>query len=257
MFKLKKNHLISFAAGAGFLLLLAGLIPSSSITLIEITKHPLIIFTLLRREIGGLVFYHRNYLENEKLKNESGLLKNKLNQANETNLENSRLKQLLTFKQKSPFKVIGARVIGRSADNWSASLIIDKGRDSGIKRGYVVISYLGLAGRIAEAAKNTSKVVLINDPNLGVSAISQRSRQEGLVTGTLGNSLVMKYLPVDSDIALNDEIITSGLTEMYPKGLSIGKVVKVGKEFSGLSRYAIIKPAVNLSDLEEVLIIIP
>lgn len=257
MFKLTKQHLISFIASAGLLLLLAGLIPSTRIAFVEIAKNPLIALNLLRREIGGLVFYHRNYRENEKLKNESRLLRNKLNQSQEINLENSRLKQLLSFKQKSPFRVIGARVIGRSADNWSSALIIDKGENSGIKRGYVVISYLGLAGRIYEAAGNTSKVMLINDPNLGVSAVSGRSRQEGLVCGTLGNSLIMKYLPVDSDIAIGDEIITSGLTEMYPKGLLIGEVVKVGKEFSGLSRYAVIKPAVGPSDLEEVLIIIP
>ncbi len=237
--------------------MLAGLIPSSRTAILEIAKNPLIVLNLLRREIGGFIFYHRNYLENEKLKNENGLLKNRLNQTVEIGLENSRLKQLLSFKQKAPFRVIGARVIGRSADNWSSSLIIDKGEASGIRRGFVVISHLGLAGRIWETAKYTSKVLLINDPNFGVSAISQRSRQEGLVCGTLGNSLVMKYLPVDSDIAVGDEIITSGLTEMYPKGLAIGKVIKVGKEFSGLSCYAIIKPAVNLSDLEEALVIIP
>jgi len=69
--------------------------------------------------------------------------------------------------------------------------------------------------------------------------------------------LIMKYLPKDADIRVSDLIITSGLTEAYPKGLLIGSVVNIGEEFSGLSRYCQIKPVVNLSSIEEVLIIIP
>ncbi len=136
-------------------------------------------------------------------------------------------------------------------------MIIDKGSYNGIKRGFVVINHLGLVGRVIETGDYTSKIMLINDPSLGVSAIAQRSRQEGLVSGTLGRSLIMKYLPKDADIQVSDVIITSGLTEAYPKGLLIGSVINIGEEFSGLSRYAIIKPAVNLSGIEEVLVIIP
>ncbi len=83
----------------------------------------------------------------------------------------------------------------------------------------------------------------------------QRSRQEGLISGTLGNYLIMRYLPEDVDAKPGDIIITSGLNVMYPKGLLIGTVSEINKEFSGLSRYAIVKPAVKLSGIEEVLII--
>ncbi|MDD5596088.1 MAG: rod shape-determining protein MreC, partial [Candidatus Omnitrophica bacterium] len=133
----------------------------------------------------------------------------------------------------------------------------NKGSNSWIKRGFVVMSYIGLLGRVVETSQYSSKVMLLNDPSLSVSAIDQRSRQEGLVCGTLESSLVMRYLPKDADIAVSDVIITSGLTNIYPKGLIIGTVVEIGEEFSGLSRYASIKPAVNLSSIEEVLIIIP
>jgi rod shape-determining protein MreC len=66
----------------------------------------------------------------------------------------------------------------------------------------------------------------------------------------------MKYLPEDADIKLQDTIVTSGLNNNYPKGLFIGSVIDIGKDFSGLSRYAVIKPAVNLSNIEEVLVIV-
>jgi len=211
----------------------------------------------MTREAGGIIFYHHNMAQNERLRKEINFLKQKLNTTSEVYLENKRLKSLVSFKQKTPYRVVPARVIGRSADNWSSIVIIDKGSYNGIRRGFVAINYLGLVGRVIEVGDTASKIMLINDPSIGVSSVVQRSRQEGLVSGTLGRSLIMKYLPKDADIQPSDTIVTSGLTSAYPKGLLIGTVVSIGEEFSGLSRYAIIMPAVNLSSIEEVLIIIP
>lgn len=256
MFKFKKKSLFYLIAAVILLLFISNLIPALRPPLLNTLKYPLKLLTLLRREVAGIVFYHRNLVQNERLTKEIGLLRNKLNTLNEVYLENSRLKALLSFKKKTPYKVIAARVIGHSADNWSSVIIIDKGQFNGIKRGAAVISYLGLAGRVMETTRFTSKIMLVNDPNFGVSAIVQRSRQEGLVTGTLGNPLIMKYLSEDSDIKVSDLVITSGFSDTYPKGLLIGTVTAVGEEFSGLSRYAIIKPVVNPSILEEVLIIV-
>lgn len=203
-----------------------------------------------------MIFYHSNFVWNSRLKNETEFLKNKLNDEQEIILENVRLKNLLSFKQNSPYKLIAAKVIARSPDSWASSVIIDKGASSGITRGMVVVNYLGMVGKVTQTQRATSRVSLLSDPSLSVSAIVQRSRQEGLVSGTLGSLLVMKYLPEDADINLNDTVVSSGLNDVYPKGLLIGTVVDIGKEYSGLSRYAIIKPAVNLSNIEEVLIII-
>lgn len=219
-------------------------------------RFPFSLTALICREINGLVFYHRNLDQNDLLKNQVGLLNGKLHVAYEVYLENLRLKELLAIKKNLSYKAIASRVIGRAPDNWSSVIILDKGKRQGIKAGCVVMSYAGLVGRVIEVYETTSKVIQINDPNLGVSGINQRSRQEGFVSGTLGNSLFMKYLPKDADIKVSDVIITSGLTETYPKGIIIGTVTDVGEEFSGLSRYAIIKPAANLSSVEEVLVIV-
>ena len=67
---------------------------------------------------------------------------------------------------------------------------------------------------------------------------------------------MMKYLPSEADIKVSDVVLTSGLTEMYPKGLPIGNVTEVGEEFSSLTRYALMKPSANLYNCEEVLVII-
>ncbi len=257
MLGFKKRSVINFAVIAVLLLVLCASLPFFRNPLLSILKNPLSLLSLTRREIGGIIFYHRNFIQNEKLKKEIDLLRQKLNLLKEAHLENTRLKNLLSFKQKSSYRLIAARVIGRSPDNWFSIIIIDKGTDSGVKPQAIAVTYSGLAGRVIEVGVRNSKIMLINDPELSVSAIVQRSRQEGLVSGTLGNYVIMKYLPKDADIKISDTIITSGLTAMYPKGLIIGKVIEVGEEFSGLSRYAIIRPAVNLSSIEEVLVIVP
>lgn len=254
---LEKKKTLVFAAGSAFLILgICFTLPALSTPILNTLKQPLNLLAFMRREASALIFYHCNYAQNEKLNREISLLKSQLNALREIHLENTRLKNLLSLKEKSPHKLVAARVIGRSTDNWSSSIIIDKGRRSGIKPGMPAITYLGLAGRVIEATESTSKILLLSDPALSISALVQRSRQEGLVSGTLGPNLIMKYLPEEADIKAQDIIVTSGLTVSYPKGLLIGRVVDTGREFSGLSRYAIIKPALNLSNIEEVLIII-
>lgn len=256
MFKIKKKSLITLTVFSLLIILFLSLSHILRASFFNALSFPLNVFTLMRREAGAIIFYHRNFRQNEILKKQSDFLRNRLNTYNELILENSRLKQILSFKQKSPFRLTASRVIGQSPDSWSSSIVIDKGRFNGIRRDMTVITYLGLVGRIVDAQEFTSKVILISDPNIGISALSQRSRQEGLVSGTLGENLIMRYLPLEPDIKINDIIITSGLNVVYPKGLLIGMVTALGREFSGLSSYAIIKPAVNLSDLEEVLVIV-
>ncbi len=113
MFKFKKKSLIHTAVSVSFLLLLSGLIPTLRTPAFKILKCPLGLFTLIRREAEGVIFYHRNFVQNENLKIEIAFLRQKLNTVNEFYLENRRLKNLLAFKQKAPYKVIVARIIGR------------------------------------------------------------------------------------------------------------------------------------------------
>lgn len=256
MFKQNPKKIIFFLVAFLIVIFVSSLIPSLRQPLLGTFKYPFQFLTLLDREFKGVIFYHRNLIQNQDLRRQVGLLNQKISNNKEIYLENLRLKDLLSLKKQLSYKVIASGVIARSPDNWSSIVIIDKGRANGIKKGFVVIDNLGLLGRVIEAQQATSKIMLINDPNISVSAIVQRSRQEGLVCGTLGNQLIMRYLPKDADIVVTDTVMTSGLTEFYPKGVLIGAVVEVGEEFSGLSRYAIIKPNANISNCEEVLIII-
>lgn len=257
MFKFKKALLVKVVGLFLFLAVLSSLIPVLRTPVLTILKYPLSLFTTIQREYLGVIFYHRNMVQREELQKEVDILKNRLNDIQETARENARLRELFNLKQKTSFKVIAAQVVARSADNWASVIMINKGRRNGVRNGFVVINYLGLVGRVVQVQEFSSKVMLLNDTNMGVSAIISRSRQEGLVSGTLGNSLIMKYLPREADIQVADTIVTSGLTDVYPKGILIGTVVGLGSDFSGLSHYAVIKPAVDLLSIEEVLVIVP
>jgi rod shape-determining protein MreC len=254
--KAKKKSLIIAAFCICLVLFLSFVISAIRAPLTDTFSQPFNLINVIQREIGGFIFYHRNYIKNEMLSKENDFLRSKLIAFAETVQENNRLKDLLSLKKETPFKVIPAHAIGRSADSWTSVVMVDRGANSGIKRGMVAISFLGLIGRVSEVTAFTSKVTLINDPNISVSAMLQRSRQEGLVSGTLGNYLIMRYLPEDVDAKVGDIVVTSGLNELYPKGVLIGTVAEINREFSGLSRYAIIKPAVTLSGVEELLIIV-
>jgi len=212
---------------------------------------------LLKRELSGIIFYHRNMMQAERLYDEVDALRWQLSDLGELNRENIRLRGLLSFKQRSPLRLVAARVIARSFEAWSSSVVIDKGKKSKINAGMAVIDLQGLVGRVIEATDNSSRVMLINDPSQGISSIVQRSRQDGLVNGTLGANLIMRYLPEDAQIVKGDLVITSELSQIYPKGLLIGEVINIGSDFSGLNRFAQIKPAAQLTSIEEVFVIIP
>jgi len=257
VFKLPRKTLINIVLVSCAVFLISHSLSCFKNSTHKIFKPQLSFISLLKHELEGIIFYHRNMIKAEELGVQIEILRSKLFDLREIYQENSRLKNLLGFKQKSTLRFIPARVIGRSMDSWSSNVIIDKGKSSGIKSGMVVMNYRGLIGRITESTDSVSKILLINDPSQGISSIVQRSRQEGLISGTLGVNLIMRYLPFDAQITVGDIIVTSELSRLFPKGLLIGRVINVESEFSGLNRYAIVRPAVDLANIEEVLVIIP
>ncbi len=197
------------------------------------------------------------YVDTEKLELRQRVceLEKKLVELEESRLENKRLRSLLGFKQKARKYSVTALIIGRYPNNWSSIIFIDKGRDDGITKDMVVISGQGLVGRVGEAGKAMSKVMLINDIDSKVGATVQRNRDQGLLIGTPEGECRLIYLSLDSDIKKGDKILTSGMGGIYPKGLLIGEVTRVAKERGRLYKYAVIKTSSELSKLEEVLCI--
>ena len=180
----------------------------------------------------------------------------------EVQTENERLRELLRFRQLNPYydfrggQVI-ARVITRGASNYLSALSIDLGSEHGIAPGMPVVTERGLVGRIHKVGPTSSTVLLITDPSSGVQAMIKRenSRAVGVVNGQAGRLPVMEYIPQEADVAVGDEVITSGLGGNFPKNLIIGQVVEVKKRDYEMFQQAMVRPTVNFDRLEFVLVI--
>ena len=198
--------------------------------------------------------------ENERLKDEVATLKRENMQLKEFERENDRLRKLLSFKKYVPYKTEGATVIGYGPSNWEDKILINKGKNQGIKEKMPVISYNGtLIGRIDYVGSNSSQVKLINDPDFVIGGIVQRdnSRAIGLIKGKVNSRQVniMEKIAWDAEIKKGDIILTSGLSNNYPKSLPIGEVIEVKSDNYGVSQSAKIELYFSRSTIEEVLVI--
>lgn len=204
-----------------------------------------------RRELA------KNYQE---LVRQVDRLEKELLDYDELKKENERLKNLLNFEKNDRLFVAGARITGKDPGGWFNVFTVDKGSDDNIKVNSAVVTDKGLIGRVIDVGRNWAKVRAIVDGKSSVSGIVERTRDHGMVRGNNGLTYEdglcrMVHLPLDSDIIPGDKIITSGLGEIYPKGIYIGEVIEVVQEKRELYKTAIIKPGVDFRRLEEVLII--
>ncbi len=193
--------------------------------------------------------------ENDLLRREIERLTAEKEQFQEILINHQRLKELLGFIQESPMALSSARVIGRDPGNWYQTLIIDKGLEDGIQVDMGVISPLGVVGRVIKVKPTLSQVLLMVDRNSAIAAIIERTRDEGMVEGRDRDKIFMKYLPLTADVGVGDQVLTSGLAGFFPKGLKIGSVINVVREETDLFKRLQIRPVVDFSKLEEVLVI--
>ncbi|MCK4449774.1 MAG: rod shape-determining protein MreC [Anaerolineae bacterium] len=174
--------------------------------------------------------------------------------------ENETLRRLLGFTQANPthsYKAaeVKGRVIGRDPSNFLSYLTIDSGSQQGIEKGMPVVTERGLVGRITDVGSNWAKVMLTIDPSSSVNALIQSSRATGVVEGQVGGSLVMKYIPQEETVNVNDIVLTSGLGGNFPKKLIIGQVTAVHQRDIEMFQQAHIRPTVDFNNLEIVLVI--
>jgi rod shape-determining protein MreC len=207
------------------------------------------------KEAEKVIFYRRAYEDNRRLRKEVDGLKARLAGVEEIIKENSRYERVLQFRRDLIFSSVVAGVVGRDPSHWNSSLMIDKGRGDGVRPGMPVVTPSGIVGKIAEAGNSSSKVILVSDPDFSVAAVVQRSRESGLVTGTLQGLCRVQYLSPHADIKRGDKMISSKMSSFFPEGLVIGEVISVQGKRDDPAMECLLKPAVNTSQLEEVIVI--
>jgi len=206
-------------------------------------------------ELKKLFFYHWTYDDYVRFKKQNEVLKARLLAIGENIQAQARYEKIQAFRSNQNYASIVANVIGRDPSNWNASLIIDRGRAEGIEAGQPVVSPLGVVGRIFEVGHNTSKVILVSDPAFAVAAVVGRSRENGLLTGTLQGVLRLQYLTQNADVKVGDALVTSRLSTAFPEGILIGQITDVQASANAHTVECLVDPAVDLSELEEVIVI--
>jgi len=174
----------------------------------------------------------------------------------EAKKENAFLREQLQMEEAQGIAGIGAEVIGRNEDNLIQSIKINRGSSQGVKMGAAVASGEGfLIGRVIEVFYNTANVLLITDQNSVVNAMTAEGRASGNARGQHGLGIAMEMIPQTESVKAGDAVFSSGLSEDFPKGLLIGKIVKIETKSGELFQKAQLRPFANLSKLERVLVI--
>lgn len=195
-----------------------------------------------------------------KLQNQIKQMELQTESMDEVKKENNRLRALLGMKESGELAYTGASVIAMTPGNWFSSFTIDKGADDGLAPDMPVVTEKGLVGRIVGVSANTSVVRSIVDSQSAVAAIVEKTRDNGIVSGTLnisgsGDLMQMEYISDEATINIGDRILTSGLDGVYPKGILIGTVKAISRQMNSSSGTLVIQPSVDFKRIEEVLVV--
>lgn len=201
--------------------------------------------------------------QNEELKKENAKLKNSIIDYENIKKENKRLRKMVSYENENDkYKYIGCSVLGIAGNSYLDGYIINKGTNDGISKRMVAITNEGLVGQVTSVGSNWSIIQTLGNENISVAGFNQRSQEaNGIVKGYKDDSnnvlAKMETSNLEADIKEGDTILTSGLGQIYPKGILIGKITKIIEDKGQFVKYGIIKPAINMSKLEEVFIVVP
>lgn len=212
-------------------------------------------------QIYNYMFEYESLLaENAALKEELAAMEENARRADSLARENDNLRALLALKETNEdYELVDSYIISRSSQEWSSTFTINRGTKSGIEEGMCAITANGeLVGLVSEAGSNYAVVKSVLDSSLEISATISSSGYNGMVQGGYATGLEgllrMDYLPSSSVIRNNDQVVTAGST-VYPRNLIVGYVVDAGFDDTGVAKYALLEPAVNVGSLEQVFIV--
>ena len=227
-------------------------------------------FNILESTGNYLNGIYQSFFQSRELLEENQRLRQELSEQviinislNEVVRENQRMREIYNLDSAyvENLELLGTRVTGQAPSSWEQRIMINKGSNQGVEERLPVISFNGyLIGRIINTGVSSSQIMMVNDPDFSVGARVSRetSRASGVVRGQPGETdrLIMERIDWDADIKEGDLIITSGISDQYPRGLQIGQVLEVFSDNFGLSKSAYIDYNLGNQDLEELLIIL-
>jgi rod shape-determining protein MreC len=215
--------------------------------------------------VGGTLEVWRGYVALRgareramELSREVGLLRMERQQLLQERAEAARLRRLLSFAEASPDRsYVGARVVGVQVTPAGLQLLtLDRGADDGISRMMPVVVADGVVGRIHTLAAHTADVLLVTDRNSSIAALDERTRARANVRGVgKPGACKLDYALRTEEMTEGDVLVTSGTDGVFPRGLPVGRLTQLRKNANGLFQEALVVPAVDVTRVEEVLIV--
>ena len=199
--------------------------------------------------------------ENKRLREAVLLQQQQLALLDETEKENARLTELLSYVETNPnLNFVTASVIGRDSNPYIDTITLNAGSRSGVTEKMAVITADGVVGRVSEVGPNWCRVKTMCDEKMRISVMVQRTRDEGMLGGLYEEDgiligLKLYYLPNKADIQVGDTIRTSGIGGFFPKGLYAGTVLSVNEDGKG-NYDAIVSLDVDFLHIENALIVV-
>ena len=204
--------------------------------------------------------YEELLAENQALKEQLAAIEDEARDAYATKQENERLRAALELvNANEDYKLVDAYIISTSSVDWSNTFTINRGSNVGIQAGMCAITAYGeLVGLVSEVGVNYAVVKSVLDSSLEISATIATTGHSGMVQGSytsgLDGLLRMNYLPSSATIRNHDQVVTTGST-VYPRNLVLGHVVDAGFDDTGVAKFALLQPAVDVRSLEQVFIV--
>jgi len=175
--------------------------------------------------------------------------------------ENERLRNLIGIQSKLEYETVIAEVVAKSPQNLYKTIIVNRGKESGIERWMPVVSYQDgkkcVVGKVIDVQIYSARIQPLNDQSNYLGAMLKDTRYSGLLVGQspVSEQCLLQYIDRRSDISYGDSVVTSGMGGVFPKGILIGEVVSVSKKTYGIFQEAQVRPKVDFGRLEEVYII--
>lgn len=212
----------------------------------------------IKRTKEAIVSYQEILEENQVLKNEQIKYDILLSYNEKILEENRRLQEILKIKEEKNLNLKVAKVNFRNPSNLYTRFYINLGKKDGVKKNMIVLSGETLIGKVGRVYENYSIVDMITSENFNVSALTE-SQMLGIIKGSdeEDGTLYFEANTFQNNIEIGEKIYTSGISEIYPKGLYIGKVSEIDEDNGELFRSIKVKNDIDILNMMEVLILMP
>jgi len=177
-------------------------------------------------------------------------------QLREALIASGRLARIAEIRADFEVPMLPAALVGVDPSPWFRSVLVDRGRDHGVRSGMPVISENGLVGLVTATSARAAKAMLVLDRQSAVDGIIQRSRSRGIIRGRGTSEMDFEFVARGSDVRIGDVVISSGLGGVYPKGIRIAEVASVSDPGSALMQTATLAPAVDFGRLEQAFVML-